>query len=522
MLLVFALALLVYLQTLAPTISWAHHGADGGDLITAAVTRGVPHPTGYPTYTLLGRLFLMIPWGDAARRLNLMSAFCGALAVGLLYLIVLSTLRLYRGSHVGLVQRLSAAAAALALAFSPLFWSQSLIAEVYTLNACLAGLVVYLVLRWIEERKVWLLGAAAFVHGLGMGNHVTIALLLPALVILVWPRREDLPLTVEGAAAVVLPFLLGLSVYAYLPIAAADHPPVNWGDPSTWRGFRWLVSGRLYRRYFLGLPLQDVPYRLSAWSGLIVRQFGWWGFLIGLAGCWAVWERSTALGLFSTFLVLGYSAYAMGYDTSDSQVNLIPALLLMALWLGWGLVLVVEAAVRLLGRNERWVRVLGVVLVLLVPALSVWGNFRSMDVSDAGEARAYGTDVLEGLEPNALLLSATDRHTFTVWYFRYAERIRTDVAVLDTQLLQFDWYRSNARHVHPEVAMPSGSSVLMNSPPGVSPELASLIDLNRESRPVYFTDPTQEIEKGFHLSEEGAVYRLVGSGKGESTADPAP
>ncbi|MGC8878576.1 MAG: protein O-mannosyl-transferase family, partial [Anaerolineae bacterium] len=60
------LAFIVYLITLAPSITWCNDGADGGDLITATVTGGVPHPSGYPTYLLLGSLFVHLPLGDLA------------------------------------------------------------------------------------------------------------------------------------------------------------------------------------------------------------------------------------------------------------------------------------------------------------------------------------------------------------------------------------------------------------------------------------------------------------------------
>ena len=180
---VIVVALVVYARTLAPTLTWGHHGSDGGDLVTAVATAGVPHPTGYPTYTLLGRLFLLIPWGDAAHRINLMSAVFAALAAGLLYLILLRTFRLFKAQPPGLTARF-AAAAALSFAFAPLFWSQAVIAEVYTLNAFFIALVIYLVLRWMERPDVRVLSAAALACGLGMGNHVTIVLLVPALLAL--------------------------------------------------------------------------------------------------------------------------------------------------------------------------------------------------------------------------------------------------------------------------------------------------------------------------------------------------
>ena len=63
--------LAVYGLTLAPTITWAHHGADGGDLVTAVVRGCIPHPPGFPTYLLLGDLFIRLPWGNPAWRRSL-------------------------------------------------------------------------------------------------------------------------------------------------------------------------------------------------------------------------------------------------------------------------------------------------------------------------------------------------------------------------------------------------------------------------------------------------------------------
>lgn len=510
MIAVFALALIVYLRTLAPTITWSHHGADGGDLITAVAVQGVPHPTGYPTYTLLGKLFLLIPWGDQAFRLNVMSAVFAALACALLYLVVLSTFRLLGDSQPGLPERAAAGAAALALAFSPLFWSQALIVEVYTLNAFFIALVLYLMLRWMEEPSNTTLSAVAFVCGLAMGNHLTIVWLLPALPILLWSRRRHLPVAARPVVATVLPFVLGLSVYVYLPIAAAHHPPVNWGDPSSLRGFLWTVSGRLYRGYFFGLPLRHLPARLAAWSGLLLQQFGWWGFILGLVGCWALWQKGRDVALFSSVLFLGYSAYAIGYDTADSQVNLIPALLLFALWLGWGLAFVLQELDRMIKPRTSWARVLTLGLVMLVPVVSLVSNFRSLDLSQDREAWGYGTGVLEGVEPDAILISQTDPHTFTLWYFRYAERRRTDVAVFDADLLPFKWYRVNAGHVHPDVAIPDEYVPAVGSPT----YLLSFIEQNWNNHPIYLTDPSSPVEHRYRLSQEGPVHRVMGLREG--------
>src|SRR5881396_41572 len=75
-----AILAIAYARTLAPGVTWANDGADSGDLVTAAATLGVAHPTGYPTYLILARLFQLIPVGDLALRSTIVSAVAAVLA----------------------------------------------------------------------------------------------------------------------------------------------------------------------------------------------------------------------------------------------------------------------------------------------------------------------------------------------------------------------------------------------------------------------------------------------------------
>jgi uncharacterized membrane protein len=75
----------IYLRTLAPGLTWANDGADGGDFITATATNGIAHPTGYPVYPLLAKLFQALPVGPLAFRTNLLSALAAVLAAVLVY-----------------------------------------------------------------------------------------------------------------------------------------------------------------------------------------------------------------------------------------------------------------------------------------------------------------------------------------------------------------------------------------------------------------------------------------------------
>ena len=119
-----AAALVVYVATLAPGLSVEHYGYDGGDLIAAARSLGIPHPTGYPTYTLLAHLFTFLPVGTIAYRANLLSAVCAAASAGLLCRIAQVVL------PTGRYALAISAATGLTLAFSSLLWSQAVITEV--------------------------------------------------------------------------------------------------------------------------------------------------------------------------------------------------------------------------------------------------------------------------------------------------------------------------------------------------------------------------------------------------------
>ncbi len=340
-------ALALYAQTLAPGLTWAHQGADGGDLLAAALTGGVPHPTGYPTYQLLlvaaGKLYP----GEPARAGNWLSAAAAACAVGLLADLAHRVLADSWPQRPG--QTAIALAAALSWAASPLLWSQAVITEVYTLHALAVMLVLWLLWRWREVAQSgrpaghWL-AAAGLALGLGSGNHLSLALLLPAAAAWLWGNRRLLKHPGQKPAfgvwmAPAATLALGLSVYAYLPLAAMRQAPVNWGDPSTLAGFWWVISGRPYAELFSGTPPSALLVRVAAWGQMALNQLGGgpWGLLIALAGLWwtdrrqHIWWRTTGL------VALAYTIYSLVYRTADSYIYLLPVWAMAALWLAAGL-----------------------------------------------------------------------------------------------------------------------------------------------------------------------------------------
>src|SRR5215210_6603548 len=83
--LLFLLFLALYVRTAAPSVL----SGDSAEFQMAAPLLGVPHPTTYPLYVLLGKLAtLVIPFGDLAWRVTIVSSICAALAVALFYAMI--------------------------------------------------------------------------------------------------------------------------------------------------------------------------------------------------------------------------------------------------------------------------------------------------------------------------------------------------------------------------------------------------------------------------------------------------
>ena len=455
-----ALVLLtVYLLTLPSTLTWAHYGADGGDLATAVIRGRLPHPPGFPTYLLLGTLFVQLPWGEPAWRLNLMSAVMAAgatlltaaafqqtasrrprpaicnpqSAISNQHSAIRNPQSAIRNQHSAIRNQQSAirnqhsAICSLALGLSPLLWSQALIAEVYAPAAFFTAAVLFLALR---RTPAWLLG---IVWGLGIGVHPTLLFLAPLVLwqVAVSTSRPSAPglHTFLPPAFLLLASLLLASSLLYGPVLLAfGTTPSPWADLSTPAGWWEYVSGRLYHGYLFALPAAFWPQRLLAWAGLLARQFTPVGALLALGGWQVVWREHRSLALATALAFGGFSLYAVGYNTADSLVYLVPAMPLAALWLGVGLA---EAA-KYLARYRRhapW----ALLFLPLAQALLFWGQ---MDLHGDRTAMEWAHRVLQQAPPGAVLVTAQDAHTFTLWYAHDGLSQRPDLLVVDRDL----WY----------------------------------------------------------------------------------
>lgn len=487
----FGLAWLVYSLTAAAGLSWQHGGEDGGDLATAVALLGIPHPTGYPLYLLTGRGFLLLlPGLDPARALNLFSALCGAIAVGLTALAVFElNLSLRDKSSEARFAALSGGiVAGLGLAFAPLVWSQALITEVYSFGLMLNALLLLALVRWWtaiaggnnKQAFRWL-ALTALVGGLAVGQHRTGLFTVVAVIIfyLVTKRQSKpsskLPKMGQNRlflALIIALFMAGLIVpYLYLVWRGGAQPASNWLDigPANLADFWQYFSGSDYQNLLFAAPLSQSLGRVAASINLLLKQFGPVGFGLGWLGLVISWQQFRPLFWFTLSGILLHLGFALVYAADNSQVYLLPVFWLWAILSGYGFSWLGLKLVEWYPFKPKagWlVRVwfYPALVILLGPGLGVLINYSRLDLSHDRGAEEWASAALQQAPANAIVVSDEDAATFALWYAREVQHYRPDVALVERRLLDKPWYRRNLAKLYPELKLedPSASDTLSN------------------------------------------------------------
>ena len=433
----FMLPLALYVATLAPTVTLE----DSGEFIAGALHLGVVHPPGYPLWCLLAHASTKLPFGSVAERVHLASAVFAAGATWLTFFVA----RRWT-AHAG-----AALVAALALAASRVLWSQAVIAEVYTLAALFAILLLALAVRFEESRDPrWLL-ALSLVAGLSLANHPTTGLELPVLAFWLLALHRGRVLAPRMLAAGGALFALGLSVYLYLPLRARSDPPVNVGSPTTLAKTIEHVSRAAYRddaRTQAGADLEDVTrHAAEAWLGT-ARAFGPPLALLSLAGAVCLFRErrdlfavTLGIALLNTVGVnLVARSEANAWGVFVHRVFYLPTHVVAALWLAFGARRVIAWGGR---RGVAGRSLAGAVLAALVIAEA------ALNLPHAGRrgderGRNFALDLVDSAPYGSGFLPLSDEVVYSLVYLRWVEEIRRDVRVLDPS---FGWKQESVAAV---------------------------------------------------------------------------
>ncbi len=436
MLVVVVLTLLVYLWSAPRTVMLE----DDGLFIMASYFNGIAHPPGYPFYTLLGHVMTWLPFGSVAYRVHALSALFGALGCGVLWRVVYKLVP----------DRACAYAASLLFGFSQMYWSQAIVAEVYTLNVLLILLLLSGALNYVDKNTkeaIRIVKWMGLCYGLGLSNHWPLIILsTPMLLSIMWPERKRL----TGQIIYAIPFLLlGLLPYVWMVYRSQMDPEISfYGPVQSWADFWFIISRAGY---------QQIDQSLSVgwwdkWMYCIfilrecMKQFGLAGAILAVAGFslqWRMLPLPQSLGLVAGFIGNSFLlVMLLGFDYDLFHRNLfrvypIVAYCILSIWTAIGLAWLINQAIIYLGGKIRvnLLRSVSVIfLVSLTFMLNVRTNYRAHDKWSENYARA----VLDSLALNSIFMAHGDSLIAPLGYLNRVENYRTDIDLYQTLGLVFN------------------------------------------------------------------------------------
>lgn len=474
---------ILYLSVASSVLTDANFGNDGGDFLAAILTHGIPHPTGYPTYVMLGILFQQLPINTHVYRGVLASIVPAAMGAGLMTAWVG-----YICCRKTPIRLISAATAGIAWGVAPLIFSQAVIVEVHGLQSFFVMVTLWWMTLNLKENSniafKWTLLLALLV-GLGLGNHITILLFLPAVLLVLllslWRMQSWKHLLAQACL-----MLVGLSVYLYLPLQAKSYPPINWGNPQTWTGFLWEVTGSPYHGLVFRTEAAALRERISSVAYILLDQYGALGLIAGIIGATQhsfsiKWIRWILIWIFVVYFV-----FAIGYNTQDSVAYLLPAMIVYAIWIGLAV-----PSLYSIGWRRIPFGMISVGILIASVGLRISGTRSSVDPRMQVQPARYAETLLQEAPLNAIIETRTDEDTFPLWYYHFGLEQRPDLRIIVISLTQFVWYQDTLVHTYPDLQYPA---VFTEDLPNT--DWGKQIKVLNPERPVCVTYPAEETITG--------------------------
>ncbi|MGH9856583.1 MAG: protein O-mannosyl-transferase family, partial [Acidobacteriota bacterium] len=308
--------------------------------------------------------------------------------------------------------RFAAVTVALLFAFSQTFWSQAVIAEVYTLNALILICIFYLLIRWERDGALW---PVALCAGLGLTVHPLQALFFPGWIYFIYrsPRRANIDY--EQIKKSIAVFAAALCLHFYPLLRSKANPPLDWGNPENLKNWIAYITAAQYRDRMFSVPFSTVLENAGQGFRLLLNQLTPWLILLPIAGATVLLKKQKRLFIVTLLPAVLTFLYAINYDIPwEIDVYYIPIVLVSTLWILWLLSLIPQKFSYALP---------------LLAAIPLILNFHHNDRSKNTIALDYGIDLLSTApEKSALILPQTDA-AFTVLYLTAAEQKRNDLSV---------------------------------------------------------------------------------------------
>ncbi len=461
----------IYLLTLSNTI----FGGDAGDLLSAILTGGFPHPPGYPLYTILGRLSLLLPFTlTPTGKVTLISLFSHLLCFFLIYLI----LKELFGKKLNIFLVIITLSI---VAFNYLIWLYSIVPELFPLNSLIVLTILYVSLRFTKTYQNKYLYLLSFLIGLGLVHHLTFILILPSVLYLIFGVKKRIKLPLKSKVFMVISFILGILPMLYLFLVSIGKAEVTYADATTFSGFLSLISRQNYGTFVPGPFISQLAaHRFIQLFNVLIfvaHDFSLAGLLLILMGIVMmmskkIMDRAHSIAILIAIVIFGpvfvfYANFPLSDAFMFATVERFYLVLyfLLAIPLYTGLITfynwLYKLFDKLLGDPNKLRAVVPFIVIIffLLPLGLFVKNLPVItSLKNSRIAENLGYDVLHNAQDNSLIFLAADQVLFNSQYVYYSNRNSWGKRiVIHASKVSSPYFKSMLKVRYPQIALPQAS-----------------------------------------------------------------
>ncbi len=441
------------------------YGGDAGDLVSAIITRGIPHPPGYPLYTSFGILAnnILKNWGTAAWRTGFVSSIPSIIFLVLLFdLLYLLNKKIFH-SFLGVV--------ILALTY-PIFL-YSVVTEVFALNNLFTILLLWSFFRFTIKGNLKYLFLGSFAFGLSLTHHHIILFLVPSLTYLLWIKRKLLQKNVIIRSLIL--FIAGIIPYSYVFVSSITNPPINWMGMPAILNFVNLITRSTYGTFKVGAFVAHNPYLrlLDIWSFIdfAYKDFRITGILFFIVGFIYILKTNKILfitlilGLFSYIFFIFYASFPLveNFLVGTFERFVQPLYIFIAIYVTFGMVGVTDLIGSLLKRflskdKINVVSYLSVIIFLIYPLGLLKINYPKISIlKNDFTAENFARDILDNVPSDSIILMSVDTPLFDSQYTYFSERKWPHLKLIHFSKLFYLDFTYQFKSFYPNVIIPDTS-----------------------------------------------------------------
>lgn len=422
---------IIYLNTLLPGVGYS---GDTAKFQFVGKILGIPHAPGFPTYVFINHFFTkFFPIGSLAYKANLLSAIFSVLCCIFLFHI-LTVLN---------IDKVISFITSLTFGLTYTMWTQSIIAEVYSLNIMFVAMIIYFLIIWRKTEDIKYLFISIFIFAISLGNHLSIVTFLPAIIFFIWVINKKVLFSLKNISFFTLLIIIGFSQYLYI-LWRINDPNLIYTEAniSNFRDFFDFVTGGYFKNVLFCFPIKTIIFkRIPFFLKSFLREYHF-VIPIGIFGIVSNLKRRPFFiflllaGFTNLFLIINYNIIPA------VKVYFIPIYFIFAIYLGLGInkLFIIW--------NDRKRKFNSFLMLITIPLIFLLANYSKVDQSGNMKSKEIES-MLQLVEKNSIIISPNYDYSEYFWYYLKGGGLQetNNIFLLHTTYHSIEWVSSFINNV---------------------------------------------------------------------------